>query len=118
MRLCRGALSGNRAQSWGGAMRNRESSPTLTNCILSGNLALENGGAIFNYTYSSAVLTNCTFYGNSANGNEGDAIYNYLSMNSSFGVIQHTIKIGAFSGLRLVMGIKLQKVVMFSMPYN
>ena len=70
-------LSGNSADSYGGAIYNRSSSsPTLINCTLSGNSA-DNGGAIFNLA-SSPALTNCTLSGNSADS-YGGAISNFSS---------------------------------------
>ena len=67
----------NTAQSWGGAMRNNQSNPTLINCLLVANTANDNGGAVYNYFESYAQVIHCTFSGNSANGNAGDAIYNF-----------------------------------------
>jgi predicted outer membrane repeat protein len=48
----------------GGGMYNYAGSPTLTNCIFSGNISSSSGGGVFNST-SSPTLTNCTFVGNS-----------------------------------------------------
>ncbi|CAA7069612.1 right-handed parallel beta-helix repeat-containing protein [Lentimonas sp. CC11] len=58
---------------FGGAIYSESSSPTLTNCTLSGNSTINFGGAIYNSS-SSPTLTNCTLSGNSAN--YGGAIYN------------------------------------------
>jgi hypothetical protein len=49
----------------GGGMYNRNSSPTLTNCIFYGNSAYF-GGGMCNDNFSNPTLTNCTFSGNSA----------------------------------------------------
>lgn len=57
----------------GGGLFNSGGSPTLMNCIFSGNDALNFGGAIYN-TNSSPNLINCIFSGN--DGNLGGAIYN------------------------------------------
>ncbi len=65
----------NAAGSWGGAMRNQQSSPRVENSLFIANSAVDNGGAIFNYLESSPAVTNCTFVDNDANGNEGGAIY-------------------------------------------
>jgi hypothetical protein len=65
----------NRAASWGGAMRNHDSSPVISNCLFANSWARDNGGAIFNYNGSSPQLTNCTFVGNSAYGNGGESLY-------------------------------------------
>jgi hypothetical protein len=55
----------------GGGMYNGNSSPTLTNCIFSGNEASGSdhgsGGGMFNSS-SSPTLTNCTFIGNKVYG--------------------------------------------------
>lgn len=59
-------------------MFNYESSPTLTNCVFSGNHASSQGGGMWNFWCSPFDLTNCTFSGNSAN-TEGGAIRNETS---------------------------------------
>ena len=46
-------------------MRNTGSSPTVTNCTFSGNMAGV-GGGMANYVGASPTVTNCTFSGNSA----------------------------------------------------
>ncbi|SOE20263.1 Right handed beta helix region [Spirosomataceae bacterium TFI 002] len=53
----------------GGGMINASSSPTLTNCVFTGNSA-NNGGGMYNSS-SSPTLTNCVFTGNSANSGGG-----------------------------------------------
>ena len=62
-------LSGNRAVNGGGAMFG-----TLNNCLLVGNWTYYNGGGTYNST-----LSNCTVAGNSANGFGGGAIYGTLN---------------------------------------
>jgi len=52
--------------SQGGGMRNFQSSPTVTNCTFSGNVATTVGGGMFNATNSNPTVTNCTFSGNVA----------------------------------------------------
>jgi len=64
-------ISGNSAGYYGGGMSNCESSPMLINCIFSGNSANSGGGGIFNYDHSSPNLINCILKGNSAIGNGG-----------------------------------------------
>ena len=59
----------------GGGMYNRNGSPTLTNCIFSGNSAVY-GGGMGNYNFSNPTLTNCTFSGNSAEW-DGGGMWNY-----------------------------------------
>ncbi len=61
----------------GGGMFNYDSSPTVTNCIFTGNSVDDSGGGINNYNYSSPTVTNCTFSDNSAWG--GGGMYNYNS---------------------------------------
>jgi len=67
----------NIAGSWGGAMRNMQSSPEITNCNFIANSAHDNGGAIFNYLQSNSAITNCTFTANTADGNEGGGMYSF-----------------------------------------
>ncbi len=57
----------------------QKSSPVLTNVIISGNEAYDNGGGIYNQNRSSPILTNVTITGNIAYY-YGGGIYNeYLS---------------------------------------
>jgi parallel beta-helix repeat protein len=58
-------ISGNSAVSEGGGIYCTESSPTITNCTISGNSA-DRGGGIYCYGYSSPTITNCTINDNSA----------------------------------------------------
>jgi parallel beta-helix repeat protein len=51
---------------YGGGMRNDESSPTLTNCTFTNNIANNSGGGMYNIGSSSPTLTDCTFTGNTA----------------------------------------------------
>jgi subtilisin family serine protease len=60
-------LSENSAEFGGGAMRNYNSSPVITNCTFSENLA-DFGGGMYNSSGSSPMLTNCTFSANTASG--------------------------------------------------
>jgi parallel beta-helix repeat protein len=57
----------------GGGMYNEEVSPTLRNCIFSGNTAYQYGAGMYNY-YASPAVTNCTFSGNTAD--IGGGMYN------------------------------------------
>jgi len=66
----------------GGGMRNTSSSPTVTNCIFSGNSAGWGGGMSNSPSFqtmpgSSPTLTNCTFSGNAAG--VGGGMYNFDS---------------------------------------
>ncbi len=72
-------ISGSKAFH-GGGLLNRNTSPTLTNCTISGNSAEVCGGGMYNDGYdgtSSPTLTNCTISGNSAAF--GGGIYGYDS---------------------------------------
>jgi hypothetical protein len=71
-------FSGNSA-NYGGGMYNSESSPTITNCIFSESTATWGGGGMFNLQ-SSSILTNCTFSENTAN--RGGGIYKSSSSSS------------------------------------
>ena len=59
----------------GGAIYNTGSSPTLTNCTFTGNRAVIYGGGMANI-YSSPAITNCAFTGNMVD-NYGGAMSNY-----------------------------------------
>jgi hypothetical protein len=70
-------LSGNLATNDGGAIYNDHGSLTVSGCTFTGNAALY-GGALFNY-HGSATVTNCSFSANSAANNgagAGGALYN------------------------------------------
>jgi subtilisin family serine protease len=62
----------------GAILCQNSSSPTITNCIFTGNSAGWDGGAINNLS-SSPTISNCTFIENSAIGNDGGAINNETS---------------------------------------
>jgi len=64
----------------GGGMLNISGSPTVSNCIFTGNIAAQFGGGMANIT-SSPTITNCTFSGNSysqviVESNAGGGMYN------------------------------------------
>jgi parallel beta-helix repeat protein len=60
------ALSGNWAEYSGGGMYNKDGSPTVTGCLFSTNSAMFGGGL---YSWGGGpLITDCTFSGNSANG--------------------------------------------------
>jgi uncharacterized delta-60 repeat protein len=69
-----GNANGSYPYNDGGGMYNSSGSPTVTNCIFSGNTAWE-GGGMFNFN-SSPVLTNCTFSYNSAIHSSGGGMSN------------------------------------------
>ena len=51
--------------NWGGGIRCYSSSPTITNCIISGNTAYAGAGICCEFS-SSPTITNCTISGNTA----------------------------------------------------
>ena len=61
----------------GGGMRNESGSPTVSNCMFTGNSA-NWGGGMFNYDNSNTTLTNCTFNYNMTS-DKGGGMYNYSS---------------------------------------
>jgi parallel beta-helix repeat protein len=61
----------------GGGMLNDTTSPTVTNCIFSGNQASQGGGGMLN-NWSNPTVTGCNFSGNTA-GQIGGGMYNYQS---------------------------------------
>ncbi len=63
----------------GGVYCWNNSSPTITNCTISGNSADNNGGGVRCYYYSSPSLTNCTIMGNLAD--HGGGVYCYYHSN-------------------------------------
>ena len=60
-----GNANGAAADNAGGGMLNSGSSPTVTNCVFSGNTAVV-GGGMYNTGGSAPTVTNCTFSGNTA----------------------------------------------------
>ncbi|HUS71839.1 MAG TPA: right-handed parallel beta-helix repeat-containing protein [Sedimentisphaerales bacterium] len=70
----------------GGGIYLDGSSPTIKNCIISGNTAPE-GGAIYSHNASNPLITNCTISTNTAYNSAG-AIYCF---NSSNLIISHSI---------------------------
>ena len=62
-------ISGNTSGSTGGGIYNNNSPAQLTNCLISGNLAI-GGGGIWN-AFSNALIINCTIAGNRATSQGG-----------------------------------------------
>ncbi len=81
--ITKGYANGSSADNAGGGMFNAAAgSPTITNCILTGNSAFH-GAGMYNGS-SSPTLTNCTFSGNLVTGgsdysNVGGGMFNYYS---------------------------------------
>jgi uncharacterized repeat protein (TIGR02543 family) len=65
-------LAGGRARS-GGAIQLYRSSPTISNCVITGNRSTRGTGGAVDCTQSESVFLNCTFSGNYA-GCEGAAV--------------------------------------------
>jgi len=59
-------------------MYNENASPTVTNCIFTGNTADRHGGGMYNLL-GSPMVTNCTFTNNTAIDDKGGGMYNYNS---------------------------------------
>jgi hypothetical protein len=67
-------FSGNMAK-YGGAMYNEHDvNSIINNCTFTNNSALDEGGAMYNMTQSKPVVTNCILWGN--NATQGEEIYN------------------------------------------
>ncbi len=67
-------FTGNGTSDYGGGMYNSSCSPTVTNCMFTGNTCNSFGGGMYNWS-SSPKLTNCVFTGNASN-NGGGALLN------------------------------------------
>ena len=70
----------------GGGMYNDHSSPTVTNCTLTGNVASATGGGMYNNS-SSPTVTNCTFSRNEASHGGGAMYTDGLSSPTILGCI-------------------------------
>jgi parallel beta-helix repeat protein len=84
----------NGANSSGGGIYCYNSSPTITNCIISKNRA-SIGGGIYCYYSSSPIITNCTISGNEAIFYGGGI---YISSTSTFAYSSPTITNCTISG--------------------
>ncbi len=72
-------ISSNLAVNDGGGLYNElDSNPTLNNSTISGNTAEDDGGGIYNELNSNPTLNNSTISGNTADG-KGGGLYNYES---------------------------------------
>jgi predicted outer membrane repeat protein len=72
------SISGNSCEmpsDSGAGMYCLSSNPALTNCTFSGNLSMNNGGGMFCGASSNPTLTNCSFSGNSSSKHDGGGIY-------------------------------------------
>jgi predicted outer membrane repeat protein len=68
-------FTGNFANQAGGGLRNSGGSPTLINCTFSKNQC-GRGGGIINYNEASPILINCIFHNNTSNS-YGAGMYNH-----------------------------------------
>ncbi len=75
-----GNANGGGNDSHGGGMFTLSSSPTVVNCIFSGNSATGNGGGLYTQIGSGISISQCTFTGNNA-GSHGGGFYN-ISINN------------------------------------
>jgi parallel beta-helix repeat protein/predicted outer membrane repeat protein len=66
----------NGSTNFGGGIYCEDSSPSITNCTITGNTVSSYGGGFY-CTYSSPIITNCTITGNTAD--YGGGIYCYYS---------------------------------------
>ena len=77
----------NGKRSSGGGIYCYNSSPTISNCVITGNAVNSNGGGIYCYgsssPTSSPTITNCTISGNTATNGGGIYCYNYSSTTTS-----------------------------------
>lgn len=73
----------------GPAMYNTSASPTIKNCIFTGNVAARNGVAVLNSTFSNPIFINCLISNNSSPNINSGAIFNFH--NSSSTLINCTI---------------------------
>jgi len=71
-----GNANGSSSHSSGGGMYNYSSSPSIADCIFSGNTASSRGGGIYNYSQSSPLITQCVFIENHSLSYGGGGIYN------------------------------------------
>jgi hypothetical protein len=69
-------ITGNNAACWGGSFCCTNASPMVINCIFTDNTVGDDGGAFFAWQNSNPTLVNCLFVGNVADGT-GGAITNF-----------------------------------------
>jgi hypothetical protein len=65
----------------GAGLFNRIANPSVTNCVITDNTALQ-GAGMMNYASSSPTITHCSFIGNKASG--GGAVGNFTNSNPMF----------------------------------
>lgn len=70
-------FTGNSAVYGGGGMYNEESNPTVTNCVFIDNVTTGAGGGMGNEYRSTPSMMDCNFISNTAN--RGGGMYNYES---------------------------------------
>ena len=72
--------------TYGGGISNVYASPTIANCIFTGNSALFGGGFASWYSYDNLSMVNCSFLNNSA-VQSGGGLYLFQTNASPFGVL-------------------------------
>ena len=78
----------------GGGVYNNESSPTISNCVITGNNALYDGGGMHN-AYGTPALSNCTFSNNNSDRGGGISTVSTISSQAAGG--QMTVNSCIFS---------------------
>jgi hypothetical protein len=81
-------FSRNSAGNYGGGMSNWSSAPEMVNCTFTNNLAGKGGGGIDNYDNSNPTVTNCVLWGNIAPSNPQIHNYGAVSVTVSYSDIQ------------------------------
>jgi hypothetical protein len=88
----------------GGILNDAGSSPTVVNCMFSGNSAYWRGGGMCNRNGSSPLVTNCTFSDNHAWGFDGGGMFNDKGVSATvanctfIGNVAHPDGVGSYGG--------------------
>lgn len=85
------------ADTYGGGMWNVQSSPTISNCIFSGNTATSYGGGLFSQQ-SSPIVSNCTFSNNTAPAGAGVMSYQSSPAFTNCSFVENTATTGFGGG--------------------
>ncbi|MBN4058947.1 right-handed parallel beta-helix repeat-containing protein, partial [bacterium AH-315-J04] len=79
----------------GGGIHCQNTSPTISNCVFSGNSATIGGGGMYNSLGASPLITNCSFTNNTANN--GGGMFNSQSYPTVINC-KFTTNVSAFGG--------------------